>query len=257
MADAVIKPAPHEFQEYVDEKLGYYCGACGNFHHVKQEAVPVVRGPINARALLHSEVKLNGQHLLTWSIGNQNDKAREHVQTVEFFPWPRRYPMTEAEPLIFKTWELLMSKVQVIMDGSESGVAAGAARAEAKYQARGIAEVLAIQMTPFMESSDHVVKCAVAAYKDPEFQVPGLGAHLWDPMRNPDGSVRTPISSPKTAPRAGVKKAAPRVNNKSTVKLTDKERDGIREAVNSGMFTKEDVASMFKVSMAEIESALA
>lgn len=254
MADAVIKPAPHEFQEYVDEKLGYYCGACGNFHHVKQEAVPVVRGPINARALLHSEVKLNGQHFLTWSVGEQSDKAREQVQTVEFFPWPRRFPMTETEPLIYKTWELLMSKVQVIMNAPVVGDESSSTAAN---QARGIAEVLAIQMAPFIESADHVVRCAVAAYKDPEFQVPGLGAHLWDPMRNPDGTVRTPVSAPRTAPRAGVKKAAPRVNNKSTVKLTDKERDGIREAVNSGMFTKEDVASMFKVSMAEIESALA
>ncbi len=262
MTDAVIKPAPLKYQEYVDEKLGYYCGSCDGFHHVKQEEVSVVRGPVNARALLSASGKLDGQHIIRWSIGSSDDSVREIVETVEFFPWPRRYPMTETEPLIHLTWKLLMSKMPTIMEklppldpSDDELVLRHVNQIASKNEARGIADVLAIQMKPFMESADHVVRCAVAAYKDPEFAVPGLGSHLWDPMKNPDGSDRVPISTPRSANKTAPK-ARPKVNNKSTKKLTDKEAEGIREAVSSGMFTKEDVASMFDVSLAEIEAAL-
>jgi len=258
----VINPAPSKFQTtgFVNETFGYYCGNCGRFHHVKQEEVEVVRGPINARALLHASVKQNGQHIITWAVGSQTNPNREQIDTVEFFPWPRRFPMTETEPLIHLTWELLMSKIPLIMEKIDPWIHADFERLkeqeQAKYAARGIAEVLAIQMTPFMESADHVVKCAVAAYKDPEFAVPGLGSHLWDPMKNPDGSDRVSISSPRAERAKPAVKVKPKVDNTSKVKLADHEREGIREAVSSGMFSKEDVASMFKVSMTEVESAL-
>lgn len=260
LATAIIKPAPHSYQEYVNEKLGYYCANCQGFHHVKQGEVAVVRGPVNARALLHAEVKKNGQQVITWSVGDQGSKERTQVDTVEFFPWPRRFPMTETEPLIHLTWKLLMSKVEIILDDTRNfdmeTVRATVDRA--KHEARGIAEVLAIQMKPFFESADDVVRAAVKYHKDPWYNVPGLGEHLWDPTKNPDGSDRVPISTPRSAPRAGVakKRTAPKVDNTSTKKLTDKEREGIKEAVSSGMFTKEDVAAMFEVSMAEIEAAV-
>ena len=216
----------------------------------------MVRGPQNARALLHASFEMNGQKLLTWSTGDQHSSNRTQVKTVEFFPWPRRHPMTSTEPLIFSTWALLMSKVAIILrepEGPGDNAIQAAKREQAKHQARGIAEVLAIQMQPFMESADHVVKCAVAKYRDENFEVPGLGEHLWDPMFNADGTPRTPIGSSK---KAAPKKAAPKVNNASTKTLTAKEAEGIKEAVGSGMFTKEDVASMFDVSLATIEQAL-
>lgn len=166
--------------------------------------------------------------------------------------------MTETEPLIYLTWELLMSKVQIIMDNGDGSVVVMARQAEAKYQARGIAEVLAIQMKPFMESADHVVKCAVKKYKDPEFEVPGLGAHLWDPMMNPDGTPRISLSAPKPARSKPVIKtpSKPKVDNTSTKKLSAEEAAGIKEAVSSGMFSKEDVAAMFKVSLTTVEEAI-
>ena len=255
MDEMEVKPAPHKHcRKYEDDTLGDYHKACGGFHHVKQEAQPVVRGPVNARALVHAEVLRNGQHLLTWSCGPQDGDERTHVTTVEFFPWPRRFPMTETEPLIHLTWKLLMSKVEIINDSSVMEPT----RTVAQNQARGIAEVLAIQMKPFLESADDVVRAAVQFYKDPYYVVPGLGEHLWNPRYNPDGSERVPLAAPRKAPEARPKAAPkPRVDNKSTVKLTDKEREGVKEAVSSGMFSKEDVASMFKVSLAEIESALA
>lgn len=209
----------------------------------------MVRGPMQARALLHASAELNGQHLLTWSVGSQDSKERTLSQTVEFFPWNRRFPMTETEPLIFKTWELLMSKLPDIMEVRDHET-----HDRAKNEARGIAQVLAIQMTPFMESADHVVRCAVKKYKDPSFEVPGLGEHLWNPMFNPDGSTRTSITTSK--PVKTKPAARPKVDNKSTKKLTEKEADGIREAVSSGLFSEEDVAAMFKVSLATVKEAL-
>ncbi len=168
--------------------------------------------------------------------------------------------MTQVEPLLYLTWEHLMKKVATILrepnPPSDNAIEASE-RERAKYEARGIAEVLAIQMKPFMESADHVVKCAVAKHRDPSFEVPGLGEHLWDPMKNPDGSDRVPISQPRSAPRAAPKPARPKVNNASTKTLTDKEREGIKEAVSSGMFTEEDCASMFGVSLATVKQALA
>jgi hypothetical protein len=170
--------------------------------------------------------------------------------------------MTEREPLIYLTWELLMSKVKVILaepNGPSDNAIEADARERARYEARGIAEVLALQMKPFMESADHVVKCAVKAHKDPEFDVPGLAKFLWDPMHNADGSLRTPVAAPKSSrPKPAARpKPKPAVDNKSTRKLSPEEAEGIKDAVSSGMFTKEDVASMFKVSLATVEEAIA
>lgn len=238
-------PAPAEWQA----RNAWLCLACNKISHAVQEAVAVVRGPQDARALLHANTKADGQHVLTWAVGDQNSKDRQQVQTVEFFPWPRRHPMSETEPLIFKTWELLMSKMPHIME--DPAPMGGMFKEEAKQQARGIAEVLAIQMKPFMESADHVVRCAVKAYKDPEFEVPGLGAHLWDPQRNSDGSPRVAIGGP-------IKKAAPAKSKvfKTGKTLTDQEREGIKEALSSGLFTESDIATMFKVSLAQVKEAV-
>lgn len=170
--------------------------------------------------------------------------------------------MTETEPMIFKTWELLMSKVKVILAepaGPSDNALEAEARERARYEARGIAEVLAILMKPFMESPDHVVKCAVRAYKDPSFEPPGLGLHLWDPMMNPDGTPRTSVAAPKqrtpATPKPAVK-SKPKPDNSSTKTLSAEEAEGIREAVSSGMFSKEEVAIMFKVSIPTVEAAL-
>lgn len=173
--------------------------------------------------------------------------------------------MTERKPLIYLTWELLMSKMPLIMDTSAQvdpwtgAMESIRAKEQAKHEARGIAEVLAIQMKPFMESADHVVRCAVKAYKDPDFEVPGLAKFLWDPMHNADGSLRTPVAAPKSSrPKPAARpKPKPAVDNKSTRKLSPEEAEGIKDAVSSGMFSKEDVASMFKVSLATVEEAIA
>lgn len=168
--------------------------------------------------------------------------------------------MNSTEPLVFSVWSLLMSKVEVILRpaaGPGDNALEADARECARHQARGIAETLHILMDPFVSSADEIVVHAVAKFKDPDYEVPGLGEHLWDPHKNPDGSPRIPIAQPKKRTAAAPKPARPKVDNKSTRQLTTEEAEGIKEAVNSGMFSKEEVASMFKVSMATVEAALA
>ena len=214
----------------------------------------MVRGPTGTRALLHANGLANGQTILTWQTANGK------TDTVEFKTYPRRF-FVHTEPLIFQTWELLMSKVKIILTEPENpipNVLEAMARERAQSEARGIAEVLAILMKPFLSEPDEVVRAAVKSFREPDYQVPGLGVHLWDPTRNPDGSLRTPTAEPKIKTTPAMKpKPVPKVDNKSTRTLSPEEAAGIKEAVSSGMFSKEDVAAMFKVSMATVEKAVA
>jgi hypothetical protein len=213
----------------------------------------VVRGPENARAILHAVKKKNGQSVLTWAT------LDGPVDTIEYITYPRKVRMSDEEPLVYKAWILLMSKVDVILrppDGPGDNILQQQAREIAQHQARGIAEVLAILMDPFLGEPDAVVRAAVKKYKEPTYEVPGLGTFLWDPLFNADGSPRNPMPLKKAVAKAVPLKTKPKVDNKSTKKLTAEEALGIREAVGSGMFTEEDVASMFKVSIATVKEAV-
>lgn len=255
------EPRPTPIDWNVSAKECWFCLQCQKFSHAVQEAVPVTRAPVGATALVNAVVNLNGQHVLTWIVG------RERVQTVEYRTYRRRYPGVETEPLIFKTWELLQSKMPLIMDKKPEtdpwtgDTATVRAQERAKYEARGIAEVLAILMKPFMDDADHVVKCAVKYYKDNTFEVPGLALHLWDPLRNPDGSLRTQLPEPKqtSKPAARPKKQAASRTTAPTRKLADltpEEIEGIKGAIGSGMFVANEVANMFKVSVGTVELVL-
>lgn len=233
----------------------WFCLQCEKFSHAVQEAVPVVRGPAGATNLSNAVAKPNGQHILTWNVGSQR------VQTVEFRTYRRRYAGVETEPLIFKLWELLQSKMPAILEAKPDPRKPDELNAveRDKGAARGIAEAIAILMQPFMTDADHVVKCAVKYYKDNSFEVPGLGLHMWDPLKNPDGSFRTPLpDGPKSAskPVARPKKASAPPATKMLKDLTPDEIEGIKTAVSSGMFSKEEIGPMFKVSVGTVELVL-
>lgn len=204
-----------------------------------------MRGPKNATALLHADGRATGIHEIVWAT------PEGQVTTIEYHPYPRNVNMSNPEPLLFSLWDLLQSKVQIVM-GDEAGVVAEARRAEAKYQARGIAEALAILMQPFVADADAVVRHAVKYYKDNSYPVPGLGAHLWNSMYNADGSLRTPIASEPTKRTRTAIKAPPKP--KATLSAADIEF--AKAGLSSNMFTLADLASMFKVSEAEVQAAV-
>lgn len=248
--NATLEPSPSDWQSVAL----WRCGRCGNISHAAPEAAAVIRSPAAKAAPLSVDHLANGQAIHRWATPDGK------VKTVEFKPWPRKVPMTTGEPLIFKTWELLMSKVKIIMAGEPDTVNPGQVELReqwkaAKNEARGIAEVLAILMHPFMESADHVVRCAVAYHKDPEYVVPGLAPHLWDPTKNYDGSERTPVGR-KQPPRQGlVKKQAPAVPRSGTKPLAAADIEGIKLAYAGGI-PKEALCDLYGCSMEALNEAL-
>lgn len=231
------------------------CGTCGKASHAIQDKVHSVRSPVALCQPVSHVGKRNGQSIHRWVMPGE-----VFLDTVEYVTYPRRVRVNSTEPLVFSVWELLMSKVQVIMrpaTGPGDNALEADARQTAMHQARGIAETLYILMDPFMASADDVVRHATRKYRDSEHQVPGLGEHLWDPHTNPDGSPRIPIATPKKRTPVAPKPAKPKPDNKSTRQLTPEEAEGIKAAVDSGMFSKEEVAVMFKVSVPTVEAALA
>lgn len=241
-------------------ELYWQCATCG-LPSFSKEDDGVVRGPHDAVAMLSTTGHTTGIHELRWAMPRVN-KETTRVTTIEYNPYPRTIPMSHPEPLLFSLWELIQSKVKIILaepNGPSDNAIEMARRSQAQHQARGIAEALHILMKPFMDSPDAVVKAAVKYYKDNTYEPPGLGLHLWNPFLNWDGSERTPVASPKSTPVAAPRKttpAKPKIDKTSTKTLTPDEAAGIKEAVESGMFGKEEVASMFGVSLETLEQAL-
>lgn len=214
--------------------------------------------PYGAKACLSACGRTDGITELRWAMEDGTRKT-----TIEFHPYPRKVDMNAGESLLRKTWELLDSKVHVILrepNGPGDNAIEAADRERARIEARGVAEVLAIHMKPFLTDTDDVVKEAVKRYKAKQagerHETPGLSEHLWDPNTNWDGSPRVKVASPKSRP-AAKPATRPKVDSASTKTLSSEEAEGIKSAVESGMFTKEDVAGMFKVSLATVEAAIA
>lgn len=206
-----------------------------------------MRGPLNATALLHADGRKTGIHELVWSTPDG------HVTTIEYHPYPRTIHMSDPEPKLFALWDLLQSKVTIIIGPAEPGLTddeVRAAKQKARNEGRGIAEALAILMSPFLEDADAVVKAAVAFHKDNTYQVPGLGAHLWNPLYNPDGSWRTPLATEPVKRTRTAIKAPPKPKSN----LSPADIEFIK--ASSAMFSKEDLAGMFKVSVSEVEAVL-
>lgn len=162
--------------------------------------------------------------------------------------------MTSPEPKLYELWELLQSKLKIFMEyNPEDDMVKASDREKAKNQARGIAEALAVLMSPFLDSADAVVRAAATYYKDNSYEVPGLGTHLWDPLYDSDGSLRTPVASARPArPRPAVK-----MQPKPKAAMSPADIEFAKQGLESGMFSKEDLASMFKVSASDIEAAIA
>lgn len=205
----------------------------------------MVRGPKDATTLLNAYRAIDGRSILTWATPSGKK------QTVNTYPWPRRIDMSETESLLYLQWNHLMSKVEIIFGGPQPGLSDDENRGavqRARYEARGIAEVLAMQMKPFVQSADDVVRHAVARHKNPDYEVPGLGEHLWDPMRNADGSLRIQLGGAAPKSRAAAKPKS---------KLSDDQLKTLRQAVESGMFKPEDIAPVYGLTSSEVRAVLA
>jgi hypothetical protein len=154
---------------------------------------------------------------------------------------------SQTEPLLYSLWRLLDSKVDTFMvDPTDLDMN------DTKAAARGVAEAIQLLMVKFYPTPDDVVREAVKRYKARQanqlHESPGLGEFLWDPNFDYDGKQRTQIAAKAKTP---IK--APAV----VTKITDQETlSGIKNAHQSGMFTKQQIAEIYKINMATLESVI-
>ena len=247
MTTLEIKPAPEDWQAL----RAYYCTMCKHVSHAYSEKNVNSRSPREKASPLSAHGKANGQWIKRWST------ADGIIETVEFVTYPRKVPVEQEEPLIFATWTHLQTKVAAILrepNGPGDNSIEAEERNRAKYEARGIAEVLAILMAPFMGTADDVVRHAVKFYKDNTHEVPGLAAHLWNPLKNYDGSdviSFSPKSKPVARPKA---KAAPKPKN--TNELAPEAIPKIKGGLAAGVMDEQGFADLFNVSLETLRQAI-
>jgi hypothetical protein len=223
----------------VDGEFNYEFWVCSNCDKPSLQVFQKVTGmyaPKSAEALLSVNCRYDGIHELRWALA---DKSR--ATTLSYHPYPFKQfedeEMNVGRHLLLETWQLLDSKVNLIM---EDTLNAAPEKSAAKNEARGIAEVLAMFMKPFFESADDIVREAVKRHKGgPDHETPGLAEKLWSPHTKWDG---TPFDENK--------------QKKSKSKLSDSDVQSIKDGIASGILDEKACASIFKVSIDEIKSVL-
>lgn len=246
IGDYDIRPAPEDWQAL----RAYFCKKCGEISHAYSEKNVNSRSPREKASPLSAHGKANGQWIRRWATDDGI------IETVEFVTYPRKVPVEQEEPLIFAVWQHLQEKMEIALSKQVDPWSNEELQKikEAKNEARGIAEVLAILMAPFMGTADDVVRHAVKFYKDNSYEVPGLAAHLWNPLKNYDGSDVISFN-PKTKPVARPKaKAAPKPKN--TNQLAEGDIPKIKAGLEAGVMDEQGFADLFKVSLETLREAI-
>lgn len=155
--------------------------------------------------------------------------------------------MDQGRALLLQTWSLLDEAVVTIMEPGDF-IQDKEKKDSAKQQARAYANVLALFMQPFFTDADSVAREAIARYKARQagtvHDTPGLAEHIWDMTKNWDGSERV-------LPGIENKKVDLHANERT---LTPEEVTAVQNALASNMFTSEQLAEMFKTSVAVVET---
>lgn len=211
----------------------WVCSKCDGMHHVRQVwYMPrtVRRAPRNAVGFLsYNGQGDRGSAQLNFSLIDGSKASIISIHTHN-----RRPPTMPIQPtdLLLHTWERLDYYVVKL---KEPGALDNVEQAQAA--ARAIAEVLTPMMHPFFENTNEIVREAVNRYENrnnPEYETPGLGQKSLAPHD------KTPMTS------SPVKQAAPAVT------LSDKEKTGIKMALESKMFTPEQLAKSYNVPISVI-----
>ncbi len=172
---------------------------------------------------------------------------------------PRRGPTTlgwsYAVNLIAKMWTMLDDTMEVIMSEDSSPEA----KSTAKIRASAQAEMILVFMRPYFETVQDISREAKKRYDahksgDSVYITSGLGdIHIlppdakWLPAK---GGGYT--SNPTMAATAGGRVA----NETPAVSLTEAERNNIKQAIETGMFTDGELAKVYGISVDTIRSLL-
>lgn len=119
--------------------------------------------------------------------------------------------------------------------------------AQRKGTVRGMCEMIAIFMVPHFKTGNEVgrelMKRAAAHQAGEDYETPGLGGRRYEP---PPGESKY-LQDRKTP---AVTEVAP---PKQKTKLTPDEIASIKFALDSGMFTKEQIAKTYNISVAAVQ----
>ena len=209
------------------DNLLWVHSACGRPTRMVFEKVTMNRAPRGARALLSEYGRANGVHELTFSMEGGEKKT---ILTVH--PYDRRPLEMGINPndVLLRTWEMLDAQVEIIKkDPGNRG---------AQFKGRALSEVLALFMAPFFTDPDEIVREGVRRYDNrdnPEYETPGVGQRMlaqFDKMpmaKKPD-------------------------TKKVEVRLSEELQGKLRKALDSGLFTAEQLAKSYGVSVEVIKA---
>jgi hypothetical protein len=182
-----------------------------------------------------------------WHISCASEEDAIRQQQEHACPWwggETKVSWTVTRTLVEQMWDKLDTEFyKIVHDGLDS--------VENKARARAIAECIAIFSPPHFRTADEVVAEAKRRYEaeqaDEEYETPGIGsrryeiAEQWNKDRRTDGYTTDPNRT---------KPAAPSVN------VDQKTSEAIRFASESGMFTEEQIAKTYGISVAVVKQVL-
>lgn len=209
------------------DNLLWVHSVCGRPTRMVFEKVTMNRAPRGARAILSEYGRANGIHELTFAMDGSEKKT---ILTVH--PYDRRPFEMGINPndVLLRTWEMLDAQVEIIKKDPGNRAA--------QYKGRALSEVLAIFMPPFFTDPDEIVREGVRRFDNrgnPEYETPGLG------QRTLTQFDRMPmVERPDT--------------KKVEVRLTEELQATLRRALDSGLFTAEQLAKSYGVSVDVIKA---
>ena len=172
-----------------------------------------------------------------WSVSCKDQEDAINQQNTHPCPWwggQTKVSWSVAKTLVEQMWEMLDVEYQVLAaDNFNNDIR--------KARARAIAECIALFMKPHFVTSDDVIREAKKRYENgEEYETPGLGARRFE--------TEPPYTTGAVKPRRG----APKPPKPSS--LDEKTKATLKFALESGMFTPEQLAKNYGVSVDEVNA---
>ena len=167
---------------------------------------------------------------------------------------PTKVSWSVTKTLVQEMWEMLDEAVKEIFEpteGEEMPV-------RGRIRARAIADCIVIFMKPYFENSDAVAAEAKRRYDaqkaGEEYETAGLGSRRYEPavfVASKDGGYTT---DPDRAGEARPRRVSTPRNQPTADNVDEPTKKAIKFALESGMFTVEELARSYKLSEAVIRA---
>lgn len=185
----------------------------------------------------------HGRNFLTWGTAISGEK----IVTMMFHAYPRKVDMDQGRNICLELWTGLDSFIDEIRDVRTHEYT----RADRQIEARILAKVIALIMSPFYEDQTAVLRESMtrwtARQNGTEHESPGLAEAVWDPNLRFDG---TPFSNENLhrVPSGGATVV-------KTVELDETKIRFIKHSLETGVMSAEVLAGMFACSIDDIKAA--